>query len=367
MRIPLLLILSIAAFLLLPSSAHGQRWASVDVGFSHACGLDDEGRAYCWGENQSGQLGAVTPEQCFRNHHGGGQRCVPRPSEAPVAVVGGHRFRSIRAGYVVTCGVELDGRLLCWGLEYGPAPVPAPYASALRFADVQETDRKVCGVVAGGGARCWKRWGDGWREDTFLPGVALSSVDAAAYPGDAVCAVAADGRALCRGENTYGVLGIGVGEEREGFVEPAGGRRWAELRTAPTWTCGRTTDGEAFCWGHRGGDARGAADEVDTCSRFYRCSLAPRRVAPGVRLRMIDRGREEMCGLTEDGKMLCWGMDGRAASAAGDFRFRTIAGGYHGWCGVTTDGALHCWGWQQGPTTPTRVPAAVAANRPSAG
>ena len=357
MRTWLLPILSIIVFILLPTPAGAQRWTSVDVGFSHACGLDEEGRAFCWGENDAGQLGAATPERCFRDHHGPGQRCAAGPSEAPLAVAGGHRFRAIRAGYVVTCGVDVEGRLLCWGLRYGPEPVPAPYASALRFRDAQETDRVVCGALAEGGGRCWKRWGDGWREDAFLAGVPLSAVDAAAHPGEMVCAVAADGRALCRGENDYGQLGIGVEEEREGFVEPAGGRRWAELRTAPTWTCGRTTEGEVFCWGSRGRNSGDSDDDVDSCGYGYACALAPRRVAAGVRLRMIDRGREEMCGLTEDGKMLCWDQDGgRAAPAAEGFRFRTIAGGYHGWCGITTDGALHCWGWQQGPTTPARVP-----------
>ena len=37
------------------------RWSSISVGtgnfFAFACGLTVEGKAYCWGDNEAGQLG----------------------------------------------------------------------------------------------------------------------------------------------------------------------------------------------------------------------------------------------------------------------------------------------------------------------
>lgn len=349
------LAIAVAVAALFPSTGQAQRWASVDVGSQHACALDDEGRAYCWGENGSSELGAPTPERCFRNHHGPGQRCAQGPSAAPVAVAGDHRFKSIRAGYAQTCALDLEGRLLCWGLIYGRTPQPVPYARALRLRDVQEIDRTVCGALAEGGGRCWEYRGR-LEEDAFLDGVSLSAVDQSAYPGEVTCALAEDGRALCRGDNSYGQLGTGSTGEREGWGEVAGGRRWAELRVAPTWACGRTTEGEAFCWGVRVGP-----DTGEKCSMDYPCAPGPRPVAGGVRFRLLDRGREEMCGLAEDGTMHCWDTDLVVRPVAAGTRFRTIAGGYHGWCGITLAGDLRCWGWQQGPREPAPVPPSTAA------
>ncbi|HET7470148.1 MAG TPA: hypothetical protein VFJ81_10755, partial [Gemmatimonadales bacterium] len=41
----------------------GHHWTAIDLGFSHACGIDTDGIVYCWGENASGKLGDGTPEE----------------------------------------------------------------------------------------------------------------------------------------------------------------------------------------------------------------------------------------------------------------------------------------------------------------
>jgi alpha-tubulin suppressor-like RCC1 family protein len=35
-------------------------WAQVGTGFAHTCGLRNGGELYCWGLNNSGQLGLGT-------------------------------------------------------------------------------------------------------------------------------------------------------------------------------------------------------------------------------------------------------------------------------------------------------------------
>jgi alpha-tubulin suppressor-like RCC1 family protein len=76
------------------------RFRSISAGLGeHACGLSPNGAAYCWGANESGQLGNGTK----------------RTSYMPVPVAGGRRFKSISAGAYHTCGVATDGSTCCWG------------------------------------------------------------------------------------------------------------------------------------------------------------------------------------------------------------------------------------------------------------
>jgi alpha-tubulin suppressor-like RCC1 family protein len=77
------------------------RATQVVAGAAHTCVLVSGGAAYCWGQNLQGQLGDGTTTN----------------RSAPVAVSGGHSFRSIYAGGALTCGITTDGREFCWGLN----------------------------------------------------------------------------------------------------------------------------------------------------------------------------------------------------------------------------------------------------------
>jgi hypothetical protein len=69
----------------------------VDV--AHSCGRTTLDRVYCWGFNNSGQLGDGTSTTRLR----------------PVAVKGGIPMVQIWAGYMDTCGVTATGVAYCWG------------------------------------------------------------------------------------------------------------------------------------------------------------------------------------------------------------------------------------------------------------
>jgi alpha-tubulin suppressor-like RCC1 family protein len=73
-------------------------FASVSAGGSSTCGLDPTGAAYCWGSNDSGQIG-----------NGGG------PAEVPMAVLGELRFGSISVASDHVCALTLEGSAYCWG------------------------------------------------------------------------------------------------------------------------------------------------------------------------------------------------------------------------------------------------------------
>lgn len=64
-----------------------------------ACVLDAEDQAWCWGSNDSGQLGDGTTTT----------------SSVPVPVAGDLRFVSLAVGYRKACGTEESGAVWCWG------------------------------------------------------------------------------------------------------------------------------------------------------------------------------------------------------------------------------------------------------------
>ncbi|NBT26313.1 MAG: hypothetical protein EBT09_07120, partial [Actinobacteria bacterium] len=64
------------------------------------------GTAYCWGLNDTGELGDGTSGT---NGPFAANRLVP------VAVGGGLSFKALAAGGGHTCGLATDGRAYCWG------------------------------------------------------------------------------------------------------------------------------------------------------------------------------------------------------------------------------------------------------------
>ena len=74
------------------------------------CGLTTDGRAFCWGSNRNGALGASSSDQC---QVAGTIEC----SLAPVAVETDARFTTLDVGEGFVCGLTTDGQVLCWGLN----------------------------------------------------------------------------------------------------------------------------------------------------------------------------------------------------------------------------------------------------------
>ncbi|HVY39747.1 MAG TPA: RCC1 repeat-containing protein [Polyangia bacterium] len=122
--------------------------ASVATGQAHTCAVDDQGRVWCWGANDRGQLGTGTagPD-------------VPAP--APVAGLPGPAVE-VSAGGAHSCAALKDGRIFCWGAnESGqlgdgtwadrarPAPVPGATGT------VEAGQAHTCAFTADGHAACW--------------------------------------------------------------------------------------------------------------------------------------------------------------------------------------------------------------------
>jgi len=199
----------------------------------HTCGLDLDGRAYCWGSNAYGQLGIGVADTQIR------------PS--PEAVEGDHRFSVITASSHATCALKNTGEVYCWGdnsdsglggntEETCPGPDggtpaacstrPIQAAEGMAFTMIDAGGSMVCGVTDAAALYCWGAGylgGGPYRESAWPVPVSVGREYQSVSVGRShSCALATDGLAYCWGENGTGAVGDGTRTLRVDPV-PVGG------------------------------------------------------------------------------------------------------------------------------------------------
>ncbi|NOK15904.1 RCC1 domain-containing protein [Corallococcus carmarthensis] len=231
----------------------------VARGGGFTCALRRDGALWCWGANESGQLGtgADTP-----------QPGPTRVSGLPQEVI------SVAAGTSHACAALRDGSLWCWGRsEYGALglgdartrSVPAPVPGMSEVVRVAAGEQKTC---------AWKKDGSLWCFGDLLldpPFPALTRVPVEMkgldHPVEEVvfgfrhtCARTTGGGAgnvFCWGENTEGQSGSSELRTQSPVVRvPLPGQAVA-LTAGEAFTCAITTDGSAWCWGRGTGGQLG--------------------------------------------------------------------------------------------------------------
>jgi alpha-tubulin suppressor-like RCC1 family protein len=292
-----------------------RRFRQVSAGWGHACGITPDNWVYCWGDNGAGQLGDGTT-----NHH-----------YTPVAVVGGRRFSQIDAGLDFTCGIGYpDNRAYCWGNNWsgqlgdGTRTAhfkPMPVAGGLYFIQVRSGGFHACGITTTNVAYCWGynaegRLGDSTTVTRLRPTrVAAGTrrfrwVDAG---GDHSCAVTTTFRAYCWGNGRNG--SIGNGKTWLSFWPRAvsGGLLFDRVTTGAGHSCGKTTENRLYCWGYNG------YGEVGDGTTTYHV-LTPVPVAGGILFGQMSAGGEHTCAKTPTHVAYCWGDNNLGAIGDGTWQ-----------------------------------------------
>jgi alpha-tubulin suppressor-like RCC1 family protein len=332
----------------------------LSAGRGHACALDPDGGAFCWGNNDQGQLGIGVV----------GDRL------SPVAVSGGFVFAAIASGDLHTCGITLEGQAYCWGNnqngELGDGSVvrrltPVAVSGRLTFVSISAGDRNTCALTARNDAYCWGEGvsgalGNGSSSRATTPqlvsgGHAFATISAGQQYA---CAVTTTGAGYCWGNGANGRLGNGTTASRFAPFAVSGRLTFTSLRAGDSHTCGVTTSGEGYCWGQGQSGRLGNGSTVS--------SPTPQPVSGGLVFADISAGGVHTCGVTTTGEGYCWGGDIDGSLGTGSGSGSTpglVAGGLH-WasisasglipaviggpsqsafsCGVTVQGQPYCWG-----------------------
>jgi alpha-tubulin suppressor-like RCC1 family protein len=126
-------------------------WANVSAGGGHTCAIKTNGKIYCWGDNEHGQLG---------NNSTGDYN--PMPVQESTAATDWVR---VSAGYTHTCAIKTNGTLFCWGYNgvgalgnnsIKDSLVPAQEStSASDWSRLSAGRQYTCAIKTNGTLFCW--------------------------------------------------------------------------------------------------------------------------------------------------------------------------------------------------------------------
>ncbi len=154
------------------------------------------------------------------------------------------------------------------------------------------------------------------------------------------CVVGWAGDLWCWGRNAEGQLGLGDADPRLEPSEIEGDGDWTAVTAGARFTCATAGDGAGACWGANADGQTGAGDATPI-------EPSPRPIAGEREWRGLAAAEAHVCGVADDGELLCWGDDvdqpsPMPAPAAGEWR-RVAVGERHA-CAIDRAGVLSCWG-----------------------
>lgn len=229
------------------------------------------------------------------------------------------RWVSVDAGFVLSCGLLSDERVVCWG-----SPDLLTTSPPDGFVQISVGGNELCGVRADGTLGCW-------------------------------CA-----------EDPYAL-------QRDVCDKVPGGDDFIEVRTAYGWACAEREDHTLQCWGDSGSPNAAASEPSEpvldwsietnygcavlvdgtvTCwgdTDVFNLNKEDATTAPpvGPRYVQVAAGRTHGCALDDVGEIHCWGCTQSDQGidfphpSAGPWASVTAWNAFA--CGLRADGSAECW------------------------
>lgn len=279
----------------------------LTAGKSHTCALVSDGRAWCWGQNNRGQLGV-------------GDTTI---REAPTLVQGLSGLVDIAAGDEHTCAVDERGKTWCWGRggdQLGPGWTSSITATAIEVTGLEGMKMITSGL--GGRFGC----AAGGEKDELW----------------------------CWGAGNYGQLGDGQSKSTATPVA-AGLGSIRSIKTTEMNSYAVQSDGAIWAWGfgfRDGGNADGGSVNVPAPQR-------PKLMPKGVWLK-VGGGKKHACAINDRGELYCWGVNDQGQIVYGgeknedvivtpvqipvEGRTEEVAGGLNFTCAINEKNFVYCWG-----------------------
>ena len=279
-------------------------------------------------------------------------------------------FTQIAVSNDHACGLTSSGTAYCWGGNpantYGKLGVgdtvfrvaPTAVSGGLTFSKISAGAHHTCGITTSGAAYCWGyngtegRLGNNSTTQSSVPvavsgGLTFSQVSAGNYH---TCGITTSGAAYCWGHNNFGKLGNNSTTDSNVPVAVSGGLTFSKVSAGNNHTCGITTSGAAYCWGY-GTDYQLGRNSTASAS-------APVAVSGGLTFTEIAAGFRHTCGIGTSGSTYCWGsgysgeLGGSSTQSStpqlvtnsASLGFQKISAGQQHTCAITGSGTAYCWG-----------------------
>jgi alpha-tubulin suppressor-like RCC1 family protein len=253
----------------------------------YTCALIQNGDVKCWGYNGTERRSGVNHEGIFA-YAGFNDAVWEVTASTPTAVndLGSDATVDLVAGSYHLCALRDDGTVRCRGrndsgqLGRGTTITNAstpPYAAGARVTnlddaiDVAAGSAHSCAVRANGRVVCFGdnefgQLGDGTRSDRNLPSAvgALAPRAVSVVAGNRhSCALTSDGSVYCWGLNDVGQLGDGSTTHRSTPVRAGTLDDVVLLEAGGNTTCATRSTGAVYCWGENSLGQVGDASGVD--------------------------------------------------------------------------------------------------------
>lgn len=241
----------------------GHAFESIALGHERACAVEAGGTAWCWGRNLGGTLGVGSSEEVIAEP----TRVAGAVSFAQLALSMGFTCGLDLEGKAF-CWGEAGPQLGTGGTGFDPVTEPTAVAGDRRFVTIGAGWRHVCAVDDVGAVWCWGLLNVDPAKAVMLENAVPTQVElpskavGLAVGNDHACALVEDGSAWCWGNNAAGQLGTGG---YEGSITPSpvyGDLHFDRIRAGGATTCGLATDGAAWCWGDGAFGSLGAGREI---------------------------------------------------------------------------------------------------------
>lgn len=320
-----------------------RRVVQLSAELNHTCARLVDGSVWCWGTNESGEVGDGSLESTR-----------PVPTRVP-----GLTASFVAAGWSHSCAIVAEGRVRCWGANGTRAIADDARAVVRAPEEVAFPGRAVslavgygtCALLEDGAVYCRPEFGG-------LPALPYlrwtDHVVAMANGWGHLCVLHDDGAVSCGGRRGFGQFGDGntalAGMDYvPGPVRPLGLPRVVGLAAGPDGNCARTAEGAVWCWGNayiqRGAEPLWAPVRIealsgvrDVWSRGHGFFV---RDAAGALLSWGDN----VAGGVGDGTTVDrWAAVPARALDAVARDVVSIAGGLDHACALLSDQSVRCWG-----------------------
>ncbi|MBA2661714.1 MAG: hypothetical protein H0U74_05425 [Bradymonadaceae bacterium] len=247
--------------------------ADYALGQLHTCAVAVTGKTYCWGRNNSAQLGRTEATAALI----GDPDPVPALADVPSAL------SELSAGNGHSCALDAGKNVVCWGHN-----------------NEGQLGRETTNVIAGHG---------------LLSGLGpMSSLSAGNMHG---CAIH-DQKVYCWGRNSQGQLGDGTELSRSAPAEVALPASASQVVAGLDFSCAlvESSAPNVYCWGQNSQGQLGAGSESPAIR-----SLAPLPVVLATSATDLTAGRQHACALLTGGTVSCWGLNNYGQLGAGNLGF----------------------------------------------